>query len=356
MLTTECNAEPYIRWFDGYLTWHWQYDGQVPAFPAVYGGAIQMFGRGYGGGRDRSDLALRMKAGQQLVFGEQIGWIDPGVVDEKENADFLRQVVRLRLAAAALLLRRRDGPAAQARGRMPTVRADWRWGGGNWWVTTDAVLTGAWRLPKENRVVIFFVNVSDKPVTAKLALDAAAIRTFLCQGPGEGLRRRRSGRDVHRVPRLPTRNHPSGPHCPGVGTHAGAATLSFRRFKMAKKVKHMGMMLTEAEHDRWQKRPALTPAEHRALMKKMGVSKEQDEAWHKEHGPPPISSKKSRRKPRELFCHRRWLPRLLRQAGLADPKGVGRAARYFAAKEGKKELKKFGIEPQRYPPIDLRET
>lgn len=40
MITTECNGEPYIRWFDGYLTWHWQYDGQVPAFPAIYGGAI----------------------------------------------------------------------------------------------------------------------------------------------------------------------------------------------------------------------------------------------------------------------------------------------------------------------------
>ncbi len=45
MLTTECNAEPFLKWFDGYLTWHWQYDGQVPAFPAIYGGAIQMFGR-----------------------------------------------------------------------------------------------------------------------------------------------------------------------------------------------------------------------------------------------------------------------------------------------------------------------
>jgi hypothetical protein len=47
MLTTECNAEPYTQVFDGYLTWHWQCDGQVPVFPAVYGGAIQMFGRAY---------------------------------------------------------------------------------------------------------------------------------------------------------------------------------------------------------------------------------------------------------------------------------------------------------------------
>src|ERR1051326_5099610 len=55
-LTTECNGEPFIRWFDGYLTWHWQHDGQAPAFPAVYGGAIQMVGRAYRGGptKDRA--------------------------------------------------------------------------------------------------------------------------------------------------------------------------------------------------------------------------------------------------------------------------------------------------------------
>jgi len=84
MLTTECNAEPFVKWFDGYLTWHWQHDGQVPAFPAVYGGAIQMFGRAYRGGPTK-DLALRMKAGQQLVFGEQIGWIDPNIVREERE-------------------------------------------------------------------------------------------------------------------------------------------------------------------------------------------------------------------------------------------------------------------------------
>jgi hypothetical protein len=84
VLTTECNAEPFICWFDGYLTWHWQHNGQVPAFPAVYGGTIQMFGRAYRGGATK-ELALRMKAGQQLVFGEQIGWFDPGQAGEPNN-------------------------------------------------------------------------------------------------------------------------------------------------------------------------------------------------------------------------------------------------------------------------------
>jgi hypothetical protein len=37
-----------------------------------------------------------MKAGQQLVFGEQLGWLDPGLVNERENADFFRQMVRVR--------------------------------------------------------------------------------------------------------------------------------------------------------------------------------------------------------------------------------------------------------------------
>ena len=129
MLTTECNGEPYIRWFDGYLTWHWQYDGQVPAFPAVYGGAIQMFGRAYRGGPTK-DLALRMKAGQQLVFGEQIGWIDPGVVQGEGE----RRVLPPGRPAAARSCGATSTPARwPARrgwaGAVPTVTADWQWGG-----------------------------------------------------------------------------------------------------------------------------------------------------------------------------------------------------------------------------------
>jgi hypothetical protein len=172
MLTTECNAEPYVKWFDGYLTWHWQYDGQVAAFPAVYGGAIQMFGRAYRGGPTK-DLALRMKAGQQLCFGEQIGWIDAGIANQKASAAFLRQVAHLRYH-----LRRYFHAGQMARppklvGDVPTVTADWQWSG-VWPVTTDAVMTGAWELPAARKLALIFVNVSDQPVTARVAFDAAA--------------------------------------------------------------------------------------------------------------------------------------------------------------------------------------
>ena len=172
VLTTECNAEPYLKWFDGYLTWHWQYDGQVPAFGAVYGGAIQMFGRAYRGGPTK-DLALRMKAGQQLVFGEQIGWISAGVVNERANAAFLRQMAWLRWRLRRYFDAGRMARPPKLIGKIPTVTADWQWSG-VWPVTTDAVLTGAWEQPARKKVVLIFVNVSDKPVTAQVPFDASS--------------------------------------------------------------------------------------------------------------------------------------------------------------------------------------
>jgi len=172
MLTTECNGEPFIRWFDGYLTWHWQHEGQVPAFPAVYGGAIQMFGRAYRGGATK-DLALRMKAGQQLVFGEQIGWFDPGQAGEPQNREFLRKVIHTRWNHRRYFYAGEMARPPRLPGELPKVKADWQWSG-EWPVTTDAVLTGAWRLPAEKRVLLLFANVSDAAVKAPFHLDPRA--------------------------------------------------------------------------------------------------------------------------------------------------------------------------------------
>jgi hypothetical protein len=169
MITTECNAEAFIPWFDGYLTWHWQLDNMVPVFPAIYGGTVQTFGRAY----DGNALAKRMKAGQQLVFGEQVGWFNPAIIEDPSMAAYLRQVIRLRHALrryfyAGRMLR---PPQLSA---VPQVKADWQFAlvSGDDWVTTDAVMSGAWALPGERRAVLLFVNVSDEPVTATFDFDA----------------------------------------------------------------------------------------------------------------------------------------------------------------------------------------
>jgi hypothetical protein len=130
-----------------------------------------MFGRAYRGGPTK-DLALRMKAGQQLVFGEQIGWLDPQVVREKENFAFLHQIVHLRWRLRRYFYAGQMARPPRLGGEIPTVTADWQWHG-EWPVTTAAAVSGAWQLPHEKRAVLLMVNVGDEPIGTYLELDAA---------------------------------------------------------------------------------------------------------------------------------------------------------------------------------------
>jgi hypothetical protein len=171
MITTECNAEPYVKWLDGYLTWHWQEQNMVPAFPAVYGGEIQMFGRAYRGGPSQ-DLANRMKAGQQLVFGEQIGWFGPEVMEHADSGKFLRDCIQLRWRLKEYFYKGHMARPPKLRGQIPTVTADWQWHD-EWPITTGAIMTGAWQMQKENKTVLLFANVSDSSFASHLELNPA---------------------------------------------------------------------------------------------------------------------------------------------------------------------------------------
>ena len=171
-LTTECNGEPFMQYFDGYLTWHWQYNGAVPAFSAVYADQIFMFGRAYRGG-DTRDLADRMKTAQALVFGEQLGWIDTGIVDRPAGA-FFRDCVRLRSALTPFLSGGRMLRPPALIGDIPEVTADWQWVG-NWPVTTAALQVGAWRSRDRAESVIIVANTSDAPVSVDYVVDAAEL-------------------------------------------------------------------------------------------------------------------------------------------------------------------------------------
>jgi len=41
-------------------------------------------------------------------------------------------------------------------------------------VSAPAVYTGAWQIPEQKRLVLFFVNVADEPVTATMRLNPSA--------------------------------------------------------------------------------------------------------------------------------------------------------------------------------------
>jgi len=164
-LTSECNAEPYIRFFDAYLTWHWQDDGMVAAFPAIYGGTIGMFGRSYTG----DTAAVRAKAAQQLVFGEQIGWCDPGIINDKPKGEYLRKAIRIRYAFRDVISKGEMLRPLSLSSNVAPITADWQWYGPQI-VTTAPVLTGTWK--KGKKVVFIFANVSEKPVSSKFRVNA----------------------------------------------------------------------------------------------------------------------------------------------------------------------------------------
>ncbi len=176
MLTTECNAETYADQFDGLLTWHLQSDQAVPAFAAVYGGAVQMFGRSYSG----DDTAVRMKAAQQLIYGEQIGWFSPLTIKRKGVMEYVRPLVHFRNCIVPYFFKGEMAHPAEFLDPLPTVTSDWKWHGKTL-VTMEAVQTSAWRIleypesekrdwtqGKVRKMVFIFTNFSDTPVKSRL--------------------------------------------------------------------------------------------------------------------------------------------------------------------------------------------
>lgn len=172
IITSECNAEPFVRHFDAFLTWHWQYEHQVPAFQVIYAGTIQFFGRSYRAGDPTFEAALRMKAAQQLVFGEQIGWVEsPDIINQPENMAFLRRMARLRRRFHPYFSEGEMARPPRPHGDIPVIKANWFWMGNEWWVSHPAVYSGAWRLPEENKAIFIFVNAHDQPIAATWHFD-----------------------------------------------------------------------------------------------------------------------------------------------------------------------------------------
>ena len=112
---------------------------------------------------------------------------------------------------------------------------------------------------------------------------------------------------------------------------------------MGKKIHHMGMTLTKDEHDRFHREPpTLTPERHDALMKKLGVTKEQDEEWHRTHltlGEQRALAKTGMKRIDAFALGGGFLDWCVKQGWI-----VPRGDQHFATKEGARELReRFGI-------------
>ncbi len=96
VLATECTGEPFMKHIQGYLSWLWIKDRQVPAFPVVYADRVITFGCSYQSIQDMDRDGLAIFFAQSLLFGEQMGWLSPKLYREMPERDFFRRLVSVR--------------------------------------------------------------------------------------------------------------------------------------------------------------------------------------------------------------------------------------------------------------------
>lgn len=188
-ITTECTAETCLDVVDGYLTWHHQVEGQVPAFAAVYGGAVQMIGRDYRAGKTYAErteprmtvtnepLACRMKSAEALCFGEQIGWFVPTIINEADKFPFQRKIVRLRHQLRHYFYKGEMCRPPELPVDLPTVTADWNYYDSPL-ITAAAIQAGCWKIVRDGQTqsaVLIFANSSDKLIRSRIHVDLAEL-------------------------------------------------------------------------------------------------------------------------------------------------------------------------------------
>ena len=169
---TECHAEPYMKSFDGYLTWTWVRDCQVPAFPAVYLGYIGMIGRMLDGTKKDDIMYFRHQIAQSFLYGQQLGWCKSDALYNEKKIEYLKIIVPIRyryacLFRAATLCR----PPKVTTSKKPVIASPALWYKKN--ITLEQVLAGAFRYADGHSTVLFLLNISETESDFFLEFDKA---------------------------------------------------------------------------------------------------------------------------------------------------------------------------------------
>lgn len=165
-LTTECTSDPYMKDIQGYLSWIWIKNNQVPAFMAVYNGYVTVFGRSYDYAGDTK--AKDMIAAQSLTYGEQMGWIKPEVYRAYRHKDFYRKLVHCREEVGSFLY---DGvllrsPKLDDKTHLRTTKILEEAYGGI--LEHTATFSELWRR-KDGKKLLFLVNAASRATSVTVS-------------------------------------------------------------------------------------------------------------------------------------------------------------------------------------------
>jgi hypothetical protein len=116
-----------------------------------------------------------------------------------------------------------------------------------------------------------------------------------------------------------------------------------------KTIRHIGMSMTEEEHRKWhQEHPMgkLSAHEHDELMTHLGVSKEDDEKWHKARASAPEQSTAddtAEASPVNPFAIGGGFLQYCVGQGWLIQQGRGKATKYHVTPAGRQALAEYGI-------------
>ncbi len=166
MITTECNADPYTRSLDGFLTWLWVRDNEVPAYSTVYAGLVCMFGRHYDALPMDENDGQRIVCTESLLFGDQMGWIMPERFMKMPCRDYYCRLVRTRVANTEFFVSGRvmRPPHIEDDGKMLFTDKDKE--SPEHILKHQATFAGAWQ--KDGKELYIFCNASENAVNAKI--------------------------------------------------------------------------------------------------------------------------------------------------------------------------------------------
>ena len=166
-LTTECVHEVYLHVIDGFLAWSHRDNDMIPLFAAVYNSKTQLFGRNYSS--KCTGPATWAVTGQAFAFGEQLGWINSGVLSRTDDGAFLRQLAQLRYKLLDFMAWGEMARPPKVSGNIPQITSTWKDGK----VTLSALQCSAWR-SKNGDLALVFVNITKQPLTFKLDFTGAS--------------------------------------------------------------------------------------------------------------------------------------------------------------------------------------
>ena len=125
-----------------------------------------------------------------------------------------------------------------------------------------------------------------------------------------------------------------------------ACNLLLKTAAYSELVLHMGMTMTEEEHQKWHaEHHEMTPEHHDVFTKRMGISEEEHREWHKTHEVPLSPVNTSKKKTINPFAVGGGFINYCVKQGWVIQEGKGRRVTYSVTTDGEENLKTFGIEP-----------